>query len=272
MGAGGLTPGSLSFLFPPGGDRRHTHDYALVLSAIEILERRENERPFCIFVPMSRPHPPYTVPADFYNLYAPSQLPPLIPPGLLNRPSFHDSIRETYGLKKLSEKTFRKIRAVYYGQVSYSDWLLGELLDAVERTNHTKDTAIIGVAAPSLSCRAAPHQGNELFWEQTHFHYAVPHDRRFALRLLCVPVARAANLKIQAPFFREFRDVDRQVEILSGVVFRSRPAYNRATAIVDHPEDPAPIRTHPGARHSDEAFDHRYRPSLLRRCCWWYDA
>src|SRR5262249_30147291 len=35
------------------------------------------------------------------------------------------------------------VRAMYYGQVSYSDWLLGELLETLERTGHAKDTAVI---------------------------------------------------------------------------------------------------------------------------------
>jgi arylsulfatase A-like enzyme len=139
----GETPGSYSFLYPASGDRRETHDYALLQSAIEILERKENDKPFCLFIPTLNPHPPYTVPPDFYNMYSPAQLPPLIPPGLPNRPDFHDGIRQAYGLKKLSDATFRKIRAIYYGQVSYTDWLLGELLEAVERTNHAKDTAVI---------------------------------------------------------------------------------------------------------------------------------
>ncbi|HET6567897.1 MAG TPA: sulfatase-like hydrolase/transferase [Rhodothermales bacterium] len=140
--ATGETPGSYSFLFPPGGDRREMHDYALLRAAIDVLERKESDRPFCIFLPTAEPHPPYTVPADFYDMYSPSSLPPLIPPGLPDRPSFHEGIRETYGLTKLSPETFRKIRAVYYGQVSYTDWLLGELLEAVDRTNHSRDTAI----------------------------------------------------------------------------------------------------------------------------------
>lgn len=140
--ATGLTPGAYSFLFAPGGDRRSTGDYALVRAAVEILERKEADRPFCIFIAGAQPHPPYTAPADFYDMYSPGALPPPIPPGLPNRPSFHAGIRETYRLAKLPADTYRKIRAVYYGQVSYTDWLLGELLEAVERTNHSRDTAV----------------------------------------------------------------------------------------------------------------------------------
>jgi choline-sulfatase len=142
----GVVPGVYSFLFPDGGDRRNTHDYNLLQSAFEVLERRQSDKPFCIFLALAQPHPPYTAPADFYSKYSPSELPPLIPAGLPRRPEFHQAIRETYGLEKLSDGTFRKIRAVYYGQVSFVDWMLGELLEALERTNRSKDTALFCVS------------------------------------------------------------------------------------------------------------------------------
>ena len=142
--ATGVTPGIHSFLFAPTHeDRRHTHDYALVQSAFEILERKESERPFCIFLALNQPHPPYQAISDFYSMYSPSGIPPLIPPGLSRRPALHEASRKAYGLDKLTDATFRKIRAVYYGQVSFVDWLLGELLEAIERTNHAKDTAVL---------------------------------------------------------------------------------------------------------------------------------
>ncbi|MGB8480714.1 MAG: sulfatase-like hydrolase/transferase, partial [Acidobacteriaceae bacterium] len=47
-----------------------------------------------------------------------------------------------YGLKNLNDATFRKIRAVYYGKVSYCDWLLGEVMETLESTGRNKDTAL----------------------------------------------------------------------------------------------------------------------------------
>lgn len=137
------TPNPDDFLFPPTGDRRQENDYRLVLSAIDILNRKETDRPFCIFLPLIQPHPPYTCPADFYNMYSPADIPAPIPWNLPRRPSFHQGIRERYHLGHVSEATFRKIKAVYYGQVSFQDWVLGQLLEALERTNHDKDTALI---------------------------------------------------------------------------------------------------------------------------------
>jgi choline-sulfatase len=144
--AGPPANGPITFLTTPGGDRRDGHDAALVRSAIRILERRESDRPFCLFLAMSEPHPPYTAPADFHRLYSPADVPAPIPPGLPRRPNFHQALRDACGLPSVPESTFREIKAVYYGQVSYADWVLGELLEAVDRTNHADDTAIFCLA------------------------------------------------------------------------------------------------------------------------------
>src|SRR2546423_8876892 len=39
-----------------------------------VLERRQTERPFCLFLALFEPHPPYTISADFYDLYHPSDI------------------------------------------------------------------------------------------------------------------------------------------------------------------------------------------------------
>src|SRR5690348_4393950 len=71
-----LTPGAYSFLMTAGGDRRDTADYHCIEAAIKILERKEADRPFCLFLPLGGgAHPPYTAPADFYDMYAPSRIP-----------------------------------------------------------------------------------------------------------------------------------------------------------------------------------------------------
>ena len=137
-----VTPGATSMLYTAAGDRRTTSDYGNLQAAFKILDREETDRPFCIFLPLLEPHPPYTIPEDFYNLYSPSEVPVPIPPGLRRKPSFHQGIRKYDGLERLDEAAFRKIRAVYYGQVSYSDWLMGELLEKLEKTGRSRDTAV----------------------------------------------------------------------------------------------------------------------------------
>ncbi len=132
-----------TMLLPPAGDRRHTVDYAVVQLAVEVLKRRETDRPFCLFLALFEPHPPYTISADFYNLYKPADIPALAPPDLPRRPRFHAALREYCGLNTVADAQLRKVRAVYYGQVSYSDWLLGELLEAVDRFGRWHETTLL---------------------------------------------------------------------------------------------------------------------------------
>ncbi len=110
-------------------------------AAVRILER-PSQKPFCIYLPLTFPHPPYAAPDDFHDMYNPGDVPPLRPPGLPHRPLFHQAIRETRRLDRLTGADFRKINAVYLGMISYSDWLLGELLAAIDRTGHANDTAL----------------------------------------------------------------------------------------------------------------------------------
>ena len=138
----GKITGPDTFIGQAVGDRRATSEYGFIQAAIRILERKETERPFCIFLPLSSPHPPYASPEGFNTMYSTADIHGLRPRDLLRKPSYIAGIRKAYGLDGLSEDTFRKVRSLYYGMVSYSDWLMGELLEAVERTNHNQDTAV----------------------------------------------------------------------------------------------------------------------------------
>lgn len=131
-----------TFLGRKRGDRRSGAEYRHIQAAIRVLEQKETDRPFCIFLPLSSPHPPYAPPEDFYSMYDPADIHGLRPRNLPRKPSYIEGIRKAYGLDGLGDDVFRKVRALYYGMVSYSDWLLGELLEAVDRTNHDRDTAI----------------------------------------------------------------------------------------------------------------------------------
>lgn len=135
-------PHYFSFLFAKGGDRRDYPDYKRVQAAIKVLERRETDKPFCLFLPVFFPHPPFTAPEGFYNKYDPGDIPLLRPPDFEGKPGFYREIHTSRRLDQLSEQDYRKINAVYLGMISYTDWLFGQLLEAVDRTNHTKDTAI----------------------------------------------------------------------------------------------------------------------------------
>ena len=134
-------PRYYAFLYEKGADPRNTSDYAGVQSAAAILAR-ESSRPFCIFLPLIYPHPPYSAPGPFQDRYAPPTLPPLRPADTARLPRFHKALRGKMRLDQLNDDHFRQVQAVYLGMVSYADWVLGELMEVVEKTNHAADTAL----------------------------------------------------------------------------------------------------------------------------------
>ncbi len=134
-------PRYYTFLYEPGGDPRDTSDYAGVQAAIKILER-QSTKPFCIFLPLIYPHPPYSAPKSFHDRYAPSAVPALRPASTARLPRFHEALRKKMRLDQLHDDVFRQVQAVYLGMVSYADWVLGELMDAVDKSHHASDTAL----------------------------------------------------------------------------------------------------------------------------------
>src|SRR3954453_804603 len=79
-------PHYYSFLFNKLPDRRKTSDYENLTRALEILQRPAG-KPFCIYLPLLWPHPPFTAPEDFYDMYKADDVPPLRPPGLPGKPN-----------------------------------------------------------------------------------------------------------------------------------------------------------------------------------------
>ena len=95
-----------------------------------------------LYLPLSLCIPRSRHPRSSYGLYDPAKVPPLRPTGLPNKPDFYEAVRRALRLDQLTEADFRQIQAVYLGMISYSDWMLGELMAALERTKHDRDTAV----------------------------------------------------------------------------------------------------------------------------------
>jgi choline-sulfatase len=115
-----------------------------VQAGIEFLDSSESkDRPFLLYLPITLPHCPYTAPQPYYDMYAPRDLPPLRPPETQGKPDFHRLIRQYRKLDRLDESILQKIQAVYLGMNSYVDWMLGRLLEALDRNGLTDDTTVV---------------------------------------------------------------------------------------------------------------------------------
>jgi len=125
----------------PGGPW-DTADAWCVARAIEFL-RRPHPRPFMLYLPLTLPHPSYSAPQPWHDMYAPEDLPPPRPAEPEDKPMFHRLIRRTRRLDRMTEADFRRIGAVYLGMCSYVDFLLGELLRALDETHLAGDTCVL---------------------------------------------------------------------------------------------------------------------------------
>mmetsp|Transcript_32776 Transcript_32776/g.65235 ORF Transcript_32776/g.65235 Transcript_32776/m.65235 type:complete len:349 (-) Transcript_32776:240-1286(-) len=95
-----------------------------------------------IFLPLTKPHPPYACPEPWYSSIKPSDLPPLRPAGLKGKPDYHQLIRQYRNLTTLDDGFFRKLHAVYLGSISYIDFLFGLLLAALDASGQRDSTTV----------------------------------------------------------------------------------------------------------------------------------
>lgn len=65
------------------------------------------------------------------------------PADLSSKPDFYTLIRKYRRLDKLPEGFLKKIHAIYLGMNSYMDWVLGQLLRALDATGLSAETTLI---------------------------------------------------------------------------------------------------------------------------------
>ncbi|MFW6132585.1 MAG: sulfatase-like hydrolase/transferase [Planctomycetota bacterium] len=122
----------------------HHHDYYSYQRAAEFVRSRgAGDSPFMLFLATGCPHPTYTAPQPWYDMYKPEDVPPLRAPELPDKPDFYRLIREYRGLDGVDEWELRKIMAVYLGMVSYVDDMVGMVLDALDESGRAEDTVVV---------------------------------------------------------------------------------------------------------------------------------
>ena len=125
-------------------EREDLEDYRKVKAGIEYLKsRKHDDPPFFLFLPLLQPHPSYTTHRDFYHMYRPEDIPALRPSDLDDKPIHYELIRKYRRLNELPEEFFKKLNAVYLGMISYTDWLLGELVAVMEECALFENTVLV---------------------------------------------------------------------------------------------------------------------------------
>lgn len=116
-------------------------DVNTIESVLEYLDSKP-DKPFCLFVALAFPHPPYTVEEPYFSMYDRDKVPSPIPPKLNDKPEFMRIMHERYGLKQLQDEDFREIVATYYGMITRVDAQFGKVMDKLKEIGEYDDSAI----------------------------------------------------------------------------------------------------------------------------------
>lgn len=166
----GLSSTAFDWGVPPGG-MEDMPDTGITRWAIDYLEQK-HDRPFLLAVGLYRPHLPWYAPQEFFDLYplesisippeSADELDDLPPRGLeIARYRFKDTqLIDAAGKRK------EAIRA-YLACISYTDALVGRLLDTLDSGPYADNTVVVLVSDHGFHLGEKQHWHKFALWQQS---------------------------------------------------------------------------------------------------------
>ncbi len=112
-------------------------------------EYARGDKPFFLRIDFSAPHPPYVVPEPYASMYSPSDIDleaSITDEGFVGKPYIHEEQTRRWGTGDLTEDTWRRIIARYYGLVTLVDDAVGRLLERLHGLGLEDNTLVIFTA------------------------------------------------------------------------------------------------------------------------------
>jgi len=119
-------------------------DWGNIFGAIDFINSYNGSKPFCIYLPLGFPHPPYRVENPWHDMINRALIPPRISSIKKEdlKPSILKGIIERQNLQNWSEERWRELRAVYYGMCARVDYQFGLVVEALRKCGLYDNTAI----------------------------------------------------------------------------------------------------------------------------------
>ena len=121
-------------------------DWSNVLGAIDLIRRYDGDKPLCIYLPLSYPHPPYGVEEPYYSMIDRSKLPARIPAPAdwdeAGKPSLLKALYRLQNCGTWTEPRWTELRATYYGMCARVDEQFRQVLQALKDRALYDDTAV----------------------------------------------------------------------------------------------------------------------------------
>ncbi|MGL1894344.1 MAG: sulfatase-like hydrolase/transferase [Spirochaetaceae bacterium] len=107
-----------------------------------ITKMHKDNKKYCVFIPVGIPHVPFYAPKKYHHMYDDIDLDIIKPIPVGIKPKFHELIREYRSLDDLDKNHFNDMQNIYSGMVSFSDMLLGKLLDTMNKLDLNSNTTL----------------------------------------------------------------------------------------------------------------------------------
>ena len=176
-----------------------------------IREQQTSPQPWFLFASFIHPHPPYAPPAPWDKLYRGPDMPdPFLPDGYREQlPDYAADALHHYHLEGPANlPLWRLLKARYYSCISFVDFQVGRILDALAGTDQLEDTLIVFTSDHGdmlgdlgLVGKGAMYDPSSRVPLITSCPKRLPADRRVdsPVSLLDVPVAILAAVHIDIP-------------------------------------------------------------------------
>jgi arylsulfatase A-like enzyme len=119
-------------------------DWAMVEGALSFIQNAPKDQPFCIYLPLLFPHPPFGVEDPWYSQIDREKIPTRIPTpeNWDNLPSLLKAIFDRQKMQEWDEERFTELIATYYGMCAQVDAQFGQVVAALKDAGSYDDTAI----------------------------------------------------------------------------------------------------------------------------------
>lgn len=169
VAAGYQVDGDFKMSFCPTTAPLEDHpDHKVASYGIDVLSKT-HDKPFFLAVGIVKPHLPFVCPQQFFDLYPDPVNPPRI------NPNDHDDIpRVGRSMAKLrddnrfkKDQAWDKVRRAYLACVSWADFNVGRVLDALEASPYADNTIVVLWSDHGYALGEKNHFRKFALWEET---------------------------------------------------------------------------------------------------------
>ena len=127
----------------PGESIYLDSDWSHVEGAVSFLKSCDPDKPFCLFLCLESPHPPYGVEDPYFSRIDRSALPPRIKGAdTRGKSQMETALRLAFNLHDRPETWWNELRATYYGMCARVDAQVGRITAALRETGLFDNTAL----------------------------------------------------------------------------------------------------------------------------------